>query len=195
MTLPKRSSLSRSIPAPATEPAPPPQPTSAEMFVGGGSRDVAADMQAVVERLFHVDIGRDYDRIESDMTIGEKRTDYGTLMAALDRAEDNARIAHKLYITAKLERERAEMNADTVEAPMRDKAIRELEAEKEGGRKKQITEGDVNARIAEKWPDEYRSNREQRAKLKLAEEHLLRLADLLVQRCRSLNTMLATLRK
>src|SRR5258706_3487080 len=53
--------------------------------------------ERIVERVFDLpDPLAEYDRLERELKLGDQRTDYGSLQKALDSAEDNARIAHKL---------------------------------------------------------------------------------------------------
>lgn len=154
------------------------------------------DFERIVETIYQVDAFKDYEDLEQNLEVGDQRGDYKTLQEALDKAERRARRAHALYLGAKLERARWELDSDVVVARMRADAADELETEKaRGERKKAITDGDVQARIAEKFPDEWRHQQLKRVKLKGTEEHLERLADLWRIKCFSLSTMLGNLRK
>lgn len=161
-----------------------------------GKPQLAKDFGAIVERVFAVDALGQYERLEKALTIGEQRADYGTVLRALDQAEDNARTAHRLYVGAKVERERYLMDAAVVTGAMWSKATDALQREKADGlRNKQITDGDVRAMAATLFPDQWRENELGVVKVKAMEEHLLRLADLWASRCRSLQVVLSTLRK
>lgn len=156
---------------------------------------LAPDMERIIETLYRVDALAEYEELEKALTIGEDRGDYGTLRLQLDKAEDRARRAHKLYLSAKLERTRYELDADAVRAAMRQKAIDELELDKKAGRTKRIANDDVDAKMAEMFRDEWRDQAIKRAQVKGMEDALERLADLWKQRCFTLSTLLTTLRK
>jgi hypothetical protein len=178
---------------PAVVPTPPPLFASANSWQGPG---VHPDFERIVETIYQTDAFKDYVDLESSLEVGDQRGDYRTLTEHLDKAERRARRAHALYLGAKLERARWEMDSEVTLAGMRTKASDELEEEKDRGeRKKAITDADVRARMAELFPDEWRHQELKRVKLKGTEEHLERLADLWKVKCFSLSTMLSNLRK
>ncbi len=146
----------------------------------------------ILEHTQRVDPWKDYSALEDALRIGERGyTDHETLMGALNDAEDNARRAHQLYCAARVEQERYELDAQVIEGVARRNVLRDLEAEKETGqRKKQITEADVTGYIQLKYPDEYDKLRLTRLKLRKLVEHMERLAELWVSRCRTLQAML-----
>ena len=95
-----------------------------------------------------------------------------------------------------MELEKWELDVNELTSRMRLNATDKLEEEKlEGERKKAITNADVEAKMAELYPDEVRHQRLKRARTKGTVEHLERLASLWSQRCSTLGTMLKTLRK
>lgn len=157
-----------------------------------------ASFHRITERIFSVDVLADYDRLERDLKIGSGRMDYGILLKALDEAEDNARLAHKLFLSAKVERALWDADAEVIKSAMWAQARKDLEDEKTvkvEGRKKQITDADVSAKCAEMFPEDWKRLIVRAKKYKGAEEHLERLADLWQARCRSLQTMVSTLRR
>jgi hypothetical protein len=156
---------------------------------------VSPDYERIVEAIYAVDAAKDYADLEQNLEVGEERGDFRTLQQHLDKAEARARRAHQLYLGAKLERARWELDSEVVCAAMRKEAADDLEADKAAGRKKQITDADVRSRMAEKFADEWRSQELRRVKLKGMEEALERLADLWKGRCHSLGTLISTLRK
>jgi hypothetical protein len=171
--------------------APPPLFVNANKGPG-----LTPDFEAVVESVFNVDARAEYEDLEKSLFVGEQRGDYGTLLKALDEAETKARRAHKLYLGAKLEQTNWQLNADVTDGAMREAAMDELEAEKElGERKKMITEADVKGRMQSKFPDQFRHQAQQRVKVEGTVKHLERLSELWMGRCRTLGTMLGTLRK
>ena len=161
-----------------------------------GQAGIQPDIQRIVETVFAVDAWKDYEDIERNLEIGDQRVNYAVLMEALDKAERRARRAHALYLAAKLERERWELDTGVVDAEMRQAATDKLEEEKDKGiRKKQITDADVRSKMAELYPDEWKSQEMTRVKLRGTVEHLERLAELSKNRCFTLGTMLSNLRK
>lgn len=172
---------------------PPPLFASANQ---GEQYQLPVGYQRIVESIHVPDPEAEYARLERALTVGEQRTDYGSLNAALDRAEDNARAAHRLYLAAKLQRERYELEAEPVIGAMRDQATAKLEQEKVAGtRKKQITDADVRAYAATMFPDEWTAQQMALSQVQAMEKMLERLADLWLRRCSSLATMLSSLRK
>lgn len=115
----------------------------------------------------------------------------GNLQAALNIAEDCARRAHRLYVVAKADFERFEVECDAVTEAMRSEANRALQAEKDRGeRAKAITDADIRGRAAILFPDEWSLMMERKVKAQQMTDHLKRFAELWLQRCFSLGTML-----
>ena len=152
---------------------------------------MSPEYERVIDNVFApVDPERDYEKLERDLALREALTP-GALSAALNLSEDNARIAHRLYVAAKLDFERFEAESDAVRGALRDAAVAELQKEKDAGqRSKAITETDTNERAATMFPDEWRDIQGRRAPASGALEHLKRRADLWQARCYSLGTML-----
>jgi hypothetical protein len=156
---------------------------------------LASGYAAIVERIFVETPEKDYAHLEEDLTIKGEVT-YSALMKQLNQAEDNARLAHRLFSAAKVERERYEIEATAVLAGMRENATRILQREKdEGHRNKAITDADVTAAMSQHYPDEWKAQTMDRVKVKVMVDHLEKLSDLWSSRCRSLATMLSSLRK
>lgn len=150
----------------------------------------------IVRRIVSDDAFDAYPRLEAALKIDAQRTDYGTLLRALDESEDNAREAHKLYVNAVIERERVELESEAVLASMREEAHRELQLEKDQGlRSKQITDADVSATCAGKFPDEWQAQQRRKSEAKRSCEHLERFADLWKERIRTLQVMITTIRR
>ncbi len=153
-----------------------------------------AGFQRITERIFDLPNSNDeYSLLEAALSLGTQ--DFDSVAQALDRAEDHARRAHRLYVAARLDYERFLADAEVIEAAIRTEAASELQAEKDSGsRTKQITDADVRAKSAALFPDEWRDLAEKKVQAKLAVEHLERFADLWVSRCRSLGGLLASKR-
>jgi len=145
----------------------------------------------IMEKVIVEDPLGTYERLEEQLRIGEDRSDRGVLLRALDSAESNARLAHRLFISAKLERERYELNNKIIFGAMREAANRVLQREKhEGLRNKQITEEDLETMSAQLFPDEYEEQSIRRKKAELLVKSMENLADLWRQRCSALEVML-----
>lgn len=174
------------------EKRPPPPPLFASANKGPG---ISPDYERIVERVYSVNALEDYEDIEKSLHVGEQRGDRATLLKALDEAETKSRIAHRLFLGARLEKVRYEVDADAVMGAIRQKATDLLEDEKaDGTRKKAITEADVTSKMVELHRDEVLHQRERKEKISGTVLHLEKLADLWQSRCRSLATMISNLR-
>lgn len=148
-------------------------------------------VQRIVESVFIEKPDEVYDQVERSLRIGEKRTDHGTLMHALDDAEVVARNAHRLMITAKLEVERWELENRPTFAAMREEANGALQREKDSkARSKAITDADVEGMASIMFPDQFAAQRVRQRKNELMIKSLENLVDRTDSRCRSLQVML-----
>lgn len=156
---------------------------------------VRTDLEKIVTKVFVVDLHDQWLKLREALTVGEKRSEHGVLNKALDEAEKNAHMAHRVYITAKIERERWERENDTIWGAMWSEANKSLQKEKEEGtRAKQLTDADIKARVATLHPEEYQEIEVRRAKIKATVDSLEDLAVQWKSRCKSLQTMKGTLR-
>ena len=170
-----------------------PPPLYATSNAGEG---IQPDLVRITQTIYAVDAFKDYDDLEKNLEVGEERGDYKTLTEHLDKAERRARRAHALYLGAKLELVKWELDQKRVQGAMRASAKEELEEEKLAGeKKKQITNADVEDKMVEKFPDEMAHHALTAAKLKGTVDHLEVLAGLWKTKCFSLGTLLTTLRK
>lgn len=175
--------------------APKPSPFKFESANAAKEDKLREDLDKIVETVFVNDVHETWKRLREALVIGEKRSDHGTLQKALDKAEENAYDAHRLWITGKVEWERWERENDVVFGAMRSEATASLQKEKEDGvRSKQVTDADVTARIATLFPDEFQAQEFRRAKVKATIASLESLAVRWDSRCRTLGTMLSKLR-
>lgn len=150
--------------------------------------------QRITARVFDLpDPAAEYDELERALKLGV--TSYETIALAVDAAEDNARRAHRLYVCARVDAERFNIDSGIVEAAMRTEASAELQRERDSGsRTKQITEGDIAAKIASLFPDEHRDLSEKRIKNRKMVEHLEAFAGLWRSRCYTLAKILESKR-
>lgn len=141
---------------------------------------------AIVETVFDLpDPMAEYQELEAALAAGTRETD--NVQQALARVEDNARRAHRLYVNAKVDLARYLADANIVRGAMWDEAVAQLSLEKERGvRTKQVTDADVEKRVAVLYPDEWRDAQGRLAQADQTVKHLERLADLFQQRARTL---------
>lgn len=146
----------------------------------------------IVEKVFIRDVESEYDRLEQALMLGDKRTDYGSTVRALDEAETNARKAHKLWRTAIVEEKRWDTEHKILAAAMRSEAMRRLQHEKDAGqRSKAITDADVESMMATLYPQEFRCHRERENRVHGMVASLENLADLWLRRISTLQTILS----
>lgn len=155
---------------------------------------LSAGYERIQERVFDLpDPDSEYTELQRDLQIGNQQFD--SIYNALDRAEDNARRAHRLYICARVDAERFALDADVTEGGLWAAATADLQREKDSGaRTKQITDADVRARVSTMFPEQWSQLQERRIKARKTIEHLERFADLSKTRCFSLANMLSTKR-
>lgn len=153
------------------------------------------DFERIVERVFSIDVHAQYDRLETIGKVGDGRSNRAVLTRTLDEAEDNARLAHQLYLIAKVDFRAWDIEVEVITSGMRTEATRELQKEKDTGvRSKQITDADVTSKMAALYPDEFGATETKRTRLKAMVDHLEKFAELWASRCRSLQAMLGGVR-
>lgn len=195
------------VPPPAPAPKPVPAPTGDRSPVVEDRREKAAasleeltlgdGYDRIIERVFATKPWETYEPLEKDLRLtGEAhRADYATLVDALDRCQDNSREAHRLFVSAKVAFARYEADAVVLLTDMRKQALAALDSDKAAGKHgKQITEADIESRIAALFPDEWRAIEDRRAKAKAMVSHLERLSELWKERSRDLRVMIETRR-
>lgn len=154
-----------------------------------------ADLERIAETVFVRDLMKEWKELEASLEIGEKRSDHGHAMAALDKAAARAYKAHRLYLTARNMLEAWELENEVIFGAMWSEATRSLQKEKEDGlRSKQITDADVSKRVATSFPDEYRAQEKKRRELSFAVKSLERLAEIWIGKQRDASAMVGKLR-
>lgn len=153
------------------------------------------DLDRVVETVFVKDIFADWKDLQAGLEIGEKRSEHGHAVAALDKAAARADRAHRLYLTARAAREAWEAENEVIFGAMWSEATRALQKEKDDGlRSKQITDADVKNRVATMFPDEYQAQEARRRNIEYTVKSLERLAEIWVGRQRDLSSLVGKLR-
>lgn len=167
-------------------------------FESANARDpkrIRPDFEKITETVFITDLHAKWKKLRAALTIGEKRSDHGTLQIALDEAEKNAHDAHRLYVTAKIAFDEWEKENALTSGAMWSAATRELQQEKDSGlRAKQVTDADVRSKCATLFPDEWKAQEIARAKNKATVDSLADLAEQWKSRCRTLQAMMGKLR-
>jgi hypothetical protein len=138
-------------------------------------------------------------RLREEISLREQRSDYGSVIASLDRAEENTRLAFQLSVTLKAERDSYENSAKVVEGDMRDQAVARLNEDRakdkaDNGKSKAITEADVELKIAKLFHDEWESLANERRRLELAVRYYDHQVEIWASRCRSLQVLATKMR-
>jgi len=163
----------------------------------GDRPQLSGSMQRIVEMTFlrEDELLAAAEKLRTAIVIGAKRNDYGTVMEALDQAEEHARLAHRFMCTVKESRDRFEAELEVSMSAMRTRAQEALQWEKDNGkRSKAITDADVESKMASLHPDEYESIRVERRRLELTAKRAEHEVENWSSRCRSLQTIASKLR-
>lgn len=156
----------------------------------GAEVPIDPKMQHIIEALVIEDPMGTWEKLEKALRVGENRSEFGVLAKGLDEAEVNARLAHRLWMTTKIEHQRWELENEVVFGAMRSEATAHLQKEKDKGlRSKQITDADVSAACGIIYPDEWRSQETKRRKFEAMVKSMENLTECWMSRCRSLQTM------
>lgn len=146
--------------------------------------------EKVVDLTFSFDPVELRDRLYREIELGVDRTEYGTILAALDRADRNAVDAQALARLAKLEDEAFGQEVEERLGVLRAHAVDALEAEKAAGkRSKAPTLDDIRGRMVADYGDEVRALERRRAELHGAARVLESLHDAWRSRAASLREM------
>jgi hypothetical protein len=144
----------------------------------------------VVATVFAIDPWTDFVETVKRLDLGDDYTREEVVRESLAHGEDRARQAHRLYTNAELEFRRWKRNNEAVFGAMWASAVASLQAEKdEKRRSKAITDSDVEHRVHELFPDEYRAAKDKEDQFELVVDHLKDIAKKWESRCYSLNTL------
>lgn len=193
-----------------TKPSPPvelvevPKPTpqeaaavvASEVFKGGDDptkRHVGPIPDAyarIVQTVFSIDPWADFFAIVKQLDLGDDFSREEVVRENLAHGEDRARQAHRLFVNAELELRRWRRNNETIVGAMWASATSSLQDEKvKGSRAKAITDKDVEHKVHELFPDEYRAAKDKEDQFELVVDHLKDIAKKWESRCYSLNTL------
>lgn len=157
--------------------------------------DLRSDLVNIVEMVWIEDMFAAWQQIKASLVIGPRRSEHGILTKKLDEARSLSYEAHRLYVTAKREYDRWELENQATNSALWNAATRELEAErKEGSRSKPLTDKDVTAKVMTLHPDEYIAQETKRNAVKLAVENMTSLVKEANEHVEDIRILLAKLR-
>lgn len=151
---------------------------------------LAAPWLKIQERVFDLpDPETEHAELEAELRLTDALTP-GNLSEALNNAEDNARRAHRLYVTALAAYEAFELEMTPVVEAMRETANKDLQGEKDRKeRSKAITDADIKGRASVMFPDEWARVQRRRIEAEAMMSSLKMFAELWKQRCYSLSAL------
>jgi hypothetical protein len=197
------------------------RPSEARIPVDRGSvRDITVseseDYNRLVETILkELDLDREYAELEALLEVGDNRRDYATLNEQVDKADRRALQANALWGNAVIMHEKLKLDQQEVDAslwreatealeksaPVEEAEEPELDADGKkrkkaaAPRKKPITNVDVEAKLRELYPDEWREGKLRVKKSELTVERCRQFSERWSNRCRALAGMLAACRK
>ena len=151
----------------------------------------------IVRTMFAFDPDKIFDELNEKRRFGKPIKDMGylELAEALDDAARMHRNASLLFADAQVKRAQFEADCEAIAGDMRTQASNALKREKDEKGGKQITNGDVEARMASMFPDEYRRQNVLKAKIKATVGQLEDDVKWWELRRREIDTMLRECRK
>lgn len=182
--------------------APPPIDALLDSGARPGDPELPAPFARIVRRVFELDVEDAFQRCTDGLREtrrGASRLEYGELVDMLDKASELAMTAAALDAASAVTVARYEADLEVLRSDMRTQAIASLSAERstveKGTKSKQITNEDVEARMAGMHPAEYRRLVELLAKARAARGFIKTLPDQWGARRREIEAMLRTSRK
>jgi hypothetical protein len=143
---------------------------------------MAPAFERILSRTFAIDVLRIADELDGQLAVPDAdRVDYGVIARRVGEASENARKAHLLYVNAEAAKAEFEARVATTTASIRARAhesLAALEAAGKLGKKKTITNDDVEAEMARIAPDEFERVAVKRRRVELMVEQLRREAEL-----------------
>lgn len=153
------------------------------------SEQLAALIDTTIDQAEGLDLVKEFEELAAELEIKDALTPQ-VVRAHINRVENNASRAHRLFILTKAQLETYRIHAETALGAMRDVArakLEQLKARKE--MTKQVTEQDVADMAAVTYPDEWSNINDRLKRGKLTLERLERFADLWQRRSFSLSEL------
>ncbi len=170
----------------------------------GPRGEMPASFARIVRRVLTIDVEDVYDRVTQGLREGKlpaHRAEYGDLVDELDRASDLHLQTHQLAAAAAVTVGRYEADLEVLRSDMRSQAVAALNQERDamGGKKdapkpKQITDADVESRMAGAYPAEYRRLETLLAEAKAVQKFIAALPEQWASRRRELDGRVRTVR-
>lgn len=156
-----------------------------------GKPQLPAAYGRIVKTTFAFDPDKVFEALNDKLAFDKPLHEMGylELTAKLDEAARLHRDASRLHAHAKVTLGRFDADCEVMQGDMRAQAVAQLKSEKEAKGGKQITDGDVTARMATIFPDEYRRQESLRAESKATIGHLETMVKVWEMRRRELDTM------
>lgn len=161
-----------------------------------GAPDLPLAYGRIVQITFAFDPDKVFDTLNDRLKFKKPIHQMGfvDLAQELDDAAGLHRDASRLLAHSKVTLAEFEADVEAIRGDMRAQAVAQLKAEKEAKGGKQITDGDVTARMANLFPDEYRRQERLAAQAKATIAHLETMVKVWELRRREINTMLSECR-
>jgi len=176
----------------------PERETADRSAVEPGEVRMAPEFERILSKTYAIDAMKIADELEGKLAIPDAdRVTYGYIAKRVGEASDNARKAHLLYVNAKAAQVEFEARVQTTMSALRSRAhasLAQLEVEGKLGKKKTITNDDVEAEMARIAPDEFERVRVKRARVALMVDQLQREAELHKHFPHTVEALLATSR-
>jgi hypothetical protein len=162
------------------------------------ARDLTMGTHArIVDHLFTPEDPMEvYTRVRTALSFGGRASSmgYGALADALDEAEKNAADAFQLMVNAKVALDAFNLDMMVIKSTLRTQALADLQAQVDARKAeklstKTITNDDIDAVMASKFPDEYRSLESQSSKNRRTIAALEDLAERARERAKDLRAL------
>lgn len=145
---------------------------------------------AVITDIFDLEVHSTLARLTDELSLGDQATEYGSVLAALDKGSKNLFWAARLSRKAKLEDARFAAELDREIEVLRSSAVAQLELEKrEGARSKAPTIQDIEDRMLASWPDAVMSLKARKAEMHGAFRAIEGLEQAWRERCAALRAL------
>ncbi len=143
-----------------------------------------------------------YTRVRNGLSFGGRASSmgYAALADALDEAETNAHDAFELLVNTKMVADSLELDAKVIESALREQVLADLMEQKAankaatGSTGKAITNDDIAAVMANKFPDEYRALEINRGRARRTVQALEDLAERSRERAKDLRALVGKAR-